>query len=233
MPPRSMTPPQSFAVQPPPHPLPGPHGGFARPASAPPDPERRPASLAPLVAAPPAYEPPAPFEPSFELVKPRKRRGALWLVLGAAAAVGLFAARPWLMQQVAAATGAAADTATENAEPAPTTPLVTTSATVPVSNSDAASVAGSASAAPAIGIASTPPVPTNAGRAHAEEEHLVIHDTVEPSLRELAHPTPAATPVAPAPTPPPAAAPPPAPPSPPPAAKPKEVPVSDADRYGI
>jgi hypothetical protein len=233
MPPRSMTPPQSFAVQPPAQPLPGAHGGFARPASAPPEPERRPASLAPLVAAPTAYEPPAPLEPSFELVKPRKRRGALWLVLGAAAAVGLFAARPWLMQQVAAATGAAADTATENAEPAPTTPLVTTSATVPVSNPDIASAAGSASAAPAIGIASTPPVPTNAGHTRAEEEHIVIHDTVEPSLRELAHPTPAA----PAPTPPPAAAPPPAPPSPPPspppAAKPKEVPVSDADRYGI
>ncbi|HVY25031.1 MAG TPA: protein kinase [Polyangiaceae bacterium] len=235
MPPRSITPPQSFAVQPTAQSLPSAHGGFARPASAPPEPNRRAASLAPLVAAPVAYEPPAPLEPSFELVKPRKRRGALWLVLGAAAAVGLFAARPWLMQQVAAATGAAADTATENGEPAPTTPLVTSSATIPVTRT--APSASDASAAPAIGIASTPPVPTNAGRARAGEDHIVIHDTVEPSLRELAHPTPAATPAAPAPMPPPAAAPPPAPPSPPPspppAARPKEVPVSDADRYGI
>lgn len=233
MPPRSMTPPQSFAVHPSAQPMPEAHGGFARPASAPPQPlaERRAASLAPLVAAPVAYEPAAPIEPSFELVKPRKRRGALWLLLGAAVAAGIFAARPWLMQQVAAATGSAADTATENAEPAPTTPLVTTSATAAVGNADVAPAASSAPAA--VGIASTPAAPSTPRGRGAAEEHIVIHDTVEPSLRELAHPTP----VAPTPTPPPAAAPPPPPasppPSPPPAAKPKEVPVSDADRYGI
>lgn len=234
MPPRSVTPPQSFAVHPSAQPLPDAHGGFAPPASARPEPERRAASFAPSVAAPVAYEPPTPFEPSFELVKPRKRRGALWLLLGAAAAAGLFAARPWLMQQVAAATGTAADTATENAEPAPTTPIVTSSATIPTERTEAAPSASTDSAqAAAVGIASTPAAPSVPRNHGAAEEHLVIHDTVEPSLRELAHPTPAA----PAPTPPPAAAPPPAPPtpppSPPPAAKPKEVPVSDADRYGI
>jgi hypothetical protein len=197
-------------------------------------------SLAPLVAAP-AERAPAPLaEPSFELVKPRKRRGALWLVLGAAAAIGVFAARPWLARQVAAATGMWPETATDAVEPAPTTPLITTSATVSPATTatDNADATPSATSLP-VGIASTPAVPSTKepGRSRAPAEaHVVIHDTVDPSLRELAHPKELPPAAAPAPTPPPAA-PPPAPPtppaSPPPAAKPKDVPVSDADRYGI
>lgn len=186
-----------------------------------------------IASAPPAAfaeraDSPAPLvaEPSFELVRPRKGRAALWLVLGAAAAVGLFAARPWLAQQVAAATGADTtvpvhDESQPQAAQSPTTPK--------------AGVEVSASA-PAISIASTPPAPsskTNAARTFGgpREEHVVIHDRLEP---DVSPPTPA-EPVA-APEPPkkePAAEPPPAPVVAPPAPKPKPVPVSDADRYGI
>jgi serine/threonine protein kinase len=51
------------------------------PASAPAESRRAP-SLAPLVAAHPLRAPAVPAEPSFELVRPRKRRGVLWLGLG-------------------------------------------------------------------------------------------------------------------------------------------------------
>ncbi|MDF3072266.1 MAG: serine/threonine protein kinase, partial [Polyangiaceae bacterium] len=57
------------------------------------------ASLSPLVAARPAPMPLIAVEPSFELLRPRRGRGVLWLLLGAGTAIGLFAARPWLAAQ--------------------------------------------------------------------------------------------------------------------------------------
>lgn len=254
MPPRSMTPPQSFAApqQPlsverrpygsiPPQPLPSARPPAAASASPPRDTTRG-VSLAPLVAAP-ATRAPAPLaEPSFELVTPRKRRGALWLVLGAAAAIGIFAARPWLARQVAAATGMWPETAVDAVEPAPTTPVITTTGSLPgaiPSADDGGAVPSANATALPVGIASTPAVPSAPparGRAPAEA-HVVIHDVVDPSIRELARPKEPPAVAAPAPTRPPAAAEPPAPTTPPapppPPAKPKEVPVSDADRYGI
>ena len=209
------------------------------PASAPapqsaPVESRRAVSLSPLVAAE-APSPAAAVEPSFELMRPRKRRGALWLVLGAAAAIGVFAARPWLARQVATATGALPDNAAENADQNAhaSSPAVQPAGTVPLTS------ATSSSTQRVLGIASTPAVPSAPvrGRSGPREEHVVIQDTIAPEIKEMAasrppvvehkpEPVPAAQPVAP-PTPP-------APPaSPAPTPKPKQVPVSDADRYGI
>jgi hypothetical protein len=91
-----------------------------------------------------------------------------------------------------------------------------------------------------VSIASTPPAPSAPSarpNLSQHEEHVVIHDSVEPSVNEVATPTPVATPPAPVAAPPAAPAPPPpkepAPASAPPAPKTKPVPVSDADRYGI
>ncbi|MES1188607.1 MAG: protein kinase [Myxococcales bacterium] len=190
---------------------------------------RRAPSLSPLVAAPTAPAPNAVLEPSFELVRPRKRRGALWLLLGAAVAIGAFAARPWLARQVAAATGALPDNAGTPLDTAPSAPLA------PTAGNGAVAPAESGSAPRVVGIASTPAMPSaRAPRAHGgtREEHVVIHDSLEPQVSEPARPAPTPEPTpttAPAPV---------APPSPPPAApspapKPKSVPVSDADRYGI
>jgi serine/threonine protein kinase len=194
---------------------------------------RRAASLSPLVAARPAAErTPAAVEPSFELVRPRRRKGALWLVLGAAVAIALFAARPWLARQVVSATGAMPDNGVSNAvtdaaqnqhlgAPPPSTSVV----------------AAAASEAPrAVGIASTPAMPSSPVQLHGHgprEEHVVIHDSVEPSVSARATSAPAERKPEPAPpTPPPPAreAPPPPAPAPP---KTKPAPVSDADRYGI
>jgi len=199
------------------------------PASVPAESRRAP-SLSPLVAAPTAPAPNAVPEPSFELVRPRRRRGALWLLLGAGVAIGAFAARPWLARQVAAATGALPDNAGTPLDTAPSAPLASTAgngAVAPAESGSAPRVV--------VGIASTPAMPSaRAPRAHggAREEHVVIHDSLEPQVSEPARPTPTPEPAptsAPAPV---------APPSPPPAApspapKPKSVPVSDADRYGI
>jgi hypothetical protein len=186
------------------------------------------------MVAGPAREPqPTIAEPSFELTRPRKRHGAVWLVLGAAVAIGLFAARPWLARQVAAATGALPDNAAANIEPPP----VATAAPLPSS-----SVAPPPSTPVAVGIASTPPMPSAQGGATptslgAREEHVVIHDSVEPSVNDRASPSPVTTQPPPVVAPPPAPVPPapkePAPASAPPTPKPKSVPVSDADRYGI
>jgi hypothetical protein len=193
---------------------------------------RRAPSLAPLVAAPATPAPNAVPEPSFELVRPRKRRGALWLLLGAGVAIGAFAARPWLARQVAAATGALPDNASAPIETAPSAPLA------PTASNGALAPAESGNAPRlVVGIASTPAMPsarTPRARAGAREEHVVIHDSLEPQVSEPARPTPAPTPeptAAPAPAAPPSPSP--AAPSPSPAAKPKSVPVSDADRYGI
>lgn len=207
------------------------------PAAAPVE-SRRAVSLSPFVAAEPSPAPLPVAEPSFELVRPRKSRAALWLLLGAAVAVGGFAARPWLARQVAAASGAFPDNAASNADSAASLP----SPLAPVTATATSSVAGSAeapsnSARVVVGIASTPAAPsastTAAPRSVAREEHVVIHDRVEPRVSE---------PVAPAPVPhepePPAAPAPVTPPAPPaatpaPTPKPKSVPVSDADQYGI
>jgi serine/threonine protein kinase len=189
---------------------------------------RRAASLSPLVAAGPEPHTPLTAEPSFELTRPRKGRGALWLLLGACVAIGVFAARPWLARQVAAATGALPDNAAANLDAPPNAPVT------PPTTSAAANTALEPSNAPrAVGIASTPAAPSAAAHAahgRGGEEHVVIHDSVEPVVTPPAAPTPVER------KPEPVAAPPaaPAPPTPPPAApKPKPVPVSDADRYGI
>jgi hypothetical protein len=200
------------------------------PPSAVPSESRRAASLSPFIAAP---EPVAIPEPSFELVRPRKSRGALWLLLGAAVAIGVFAARPWLARQVAAATGAFPDNVNVNvdATPSPAAPTGTpSSVTAAPSASDEARLV--------VGIASTPPAPPSSaprGRASPREEHVIIHDRLEPEVREPAAPTPTSRPPEPTATAAPAPVAPPSPPpaSPPPTPKPKSVPVSDADRYGI
>ena len=172
------------------------------------------------------FSSPPLVDPRFELVRPRKTRGALWLALGAAAAVGIFAARPWLARQVAAATGTMPfTTPTEPAEPA--------AAALPAlpAGEIATEPSPSSLPAPAIAIASTPAAPEPleprrrvAGRA---EPHVVIDDRLQ-----LEPPTPAPTPAPVENTPEPVVEPPP-PPPPPPAPKPKAPPVSDADRYGI
>jgi hypothetical protein len=229
---------------PPPAPLPPPAAASAPPPAflhaqvrpSVPVESRRAPSLSPLIAAPAREPQPTVAEPSFELTRARKGRGAVWLVLGAVAAIGLFAARPWLARQVAAATGALPDNAATNLDraAAPTPPQ-------PSANANAAPEM-SAAPASAVGIASTPPMPSAQGGAAqhgggSREEHIVIHDSVEPSVNEGASPTPIATPPAPVAAPPAAPAPPapkePAPASPPATRKSKEVPVSDADRYGI
>lgn len=232
-PPRSITPagppPRLTASTPPPTSAPG--------LQAAPAESRRAVSLSPLVAAP-TPAPVATAEPSFELMRPRKRHGALWLVLGAAVAVGVFAARPWLARQVALATGALPDNAASNAD---ASARANNAAAPPAAAGDIPLTSATTSSTQrVVGIASTPAVPSTTavrGRSGPREEHVVIQDTIAPEIKELAasrppavehkpEPTPVATPVAP-PTPP-------APPaSPAPTPKPKQVPVSDADRYGI
>lgn len=188
-------------------------------------------AIAPSVRVP--VEAPLVAEPSFELMRPRKRRGALWLLLGAAVAIGLFAARPWLAQQIAIATGSG-EQATKDGSEATQNAAALTTGTRAAPSADAPTAGG----APAIGIASTPATPRDrsptASRGAAREEHVVIHDRLEPELSPPAPATPAPPPEPPKSEP--AVEPPPAPPAPPPpapAAKPKQVPVSDADRYGI
>lgn len=167
-------------------------------------------------------------EPSFELVRPRRRHGALWLVLGAAAAIGLFAARPWLAQQLLTATGGLP-------AGAPVEPEGTPSA-VPALSAGASIVSETSvpSATKAVGIASTPASPgsvRSGPRSGAlREEHVVIHDTIDPSIQKLRAPAETSKPEA-APEPPPPAAAPPQPPEPP--AKSKPAPLGDGDRYGI
>lgn len=191
---------------------------------------RRGASLSPLVAA---YGEPGSSvaEPSFELVRPRKRRAALWLVLGACVAVAVFAARPWLARQVAAATGALPDNATPNIDAPPSPPLAAPVAT------GISSAELETSPPHAVGIASTPASPSSTStptRGHAEPaEHITIHDRVEPLATVPAPPPPAEHQSEPVAAPPPAAAPPPPPPQPPATPKTKPPPVSDADQYGI
>jgi Protein tyrosine and serine/threonine kinase len=225
---RSVTPagppPQLTASSPPPAWAPAPQSAHVESGRA--------VSLSPLVAAP-TPAPVATVEPAFELMRPRKRRGALWLVLGAATAIGLFAARPWLARQVALATGGLPDNAglkahadSAAAQPSAAGAIPLTSATI-------------SSAQRVVGIASTPAVPSAPavrGRGGRREEHVVIQDTIAPEIKELAAGRPPVVEHKPEPTPAATAEPtkpPPAPASPPPTPKSKPVPVSDADRYGI
>jgi hypothetical protein len=192
-------------------------------------------SLSPLIAAEPSTARLPVVEPSFELVRPRKSRAALWLLLGGAVAIGAFAARPWLARQVAAATGAYPDNASI-AETATSLPNPPAPDAAPGSLSGPEAVPSS-SARVVVGIASTPAVPSALpappSRGGARERHVVIHDSVEPRVREPATPAPGQhkpePPAAPTTVTPPT--PPAAPPAPTP--KPKSVPVSDADQYGI
>jgi serine/threonine-protein kinase len=197
----------------------------------------RPPTLAPMVAPRPAPGD-GGVEPSFELVTPRKRRSGIWLALGAAAAVSVFAARPWLARQVAAATGAIDSPASTYQEP-PRSELEAPHATT-------ATIAPTAAPTDQpVGISSTPPSPTDREGPRPrlqrrEQQQLGQHEaSPHPSpptaeRRAEAHNPP---PAAPAPIEPKAATPaaeePPPPPPPPPAPKPKAVPTSEADRYGI
>jgi serine/threonine protein kinase len=186
--------------------------------------------LAPASAVriPAAAVAPVVAEPSFELVRPRKRHGAVWLVLGAAVAIGLFAARPWLEQQVATATGSGEPKTKQDSE-------ATRNAAALATPTGASRDADAASAS-AIGIASTPPTPSaqkapSPARGAPREERVVTHDRLLP---DVTPPAPALSPASPEPPKEePAVEPPPPPPPPPPAPKPKQAPVSDADRYGI
>jgi hypothetical protein len=167
-------------------------------------------------------------------MSPRKSRAPLWLLLGAAVAIGAFAARPWLARQVAAVVGDLPGNGASNVEPPPLPAAVSP----PPSVSAAPAPSSPPDAPSAIGIASTPASPSAPSSSSAagprrggeREEHIVIHDRVEPEVSQPATPVPERKPE-PVAVPPPAAAPP-APP-PPAAPKPKQVPVSDADRYGI
>ena len=204
-------------ITPPPVPMPARPAEVVRPVGA---------SLSPLVAARAEPQTPIAAEPSFELMRPRKSRGALWLLLGACVAIGVFAARPWLARQVAAATGALPDNAATNVDAPPNAAVAP-----PPANAAPTATPEPSSAPRAVGIASTPAAPSATTHTpHGREEHIVIHDGVEP----LVTPPPAPTPVERKPEPVTAPPPTPAPPTPPPAApKPKPAPVSDADRYGI
>lgn len=189
-------------------------------------------ALSPVVAPRPTPSPLVVPEPSFELVRPRKSRGALWLVLGAAFAIGVFAARPWLSEQLAAAIGSLPDNAAASNDVADgDAPPKAASVAAPPSNT--ANGEAPAPSARLVGIASTPASPTAAGALRVRsrhEEHVVIHDSVEPEVAEPARPAAAEpkveAPVAPAPAPTVPAAPAATP-------KPKTPPVSEADRYGI
>jgi hypothetical protein len=196
-------------------------------ASAPPPPPHLP--VAPRIVVPAAPARIAALDDSFEQLRPRKRRGGLWLLLGAAVAVGLFAARPWLARQIAGTdVGAATDPTGRKLDTAQL------GATPPLSPSSVDPPAAAPSVdAPALRIASAPasPAPSAAPRAVGRRrERVVTRETVDPSLDQP--PPPAAEPEPePAATSEPVAAPPPEEPPPPPPPPPK--PVSDADRYGI
>jgi serine/threonine protein kinase len=182
----------------------------------------RAASLSPFVAAKPSEAPPSIAEPSFELVRPRKSRAAWWLLLGAAAAIGAFAARPWLARQVAAATGGFPDNAASNADlSTDLPPAQATTSTIRDPEGTA-----STSARVVVGIASTPAVPS--ASTAQPPRGVVLRDRVPPRVNQPVAPVPRQPELPAAP-----AAPPPPPAAPPPTPKPKSVPVSDADEYGI
>lgn len=198
-------------------------------------PSPRGASFSPLVTAPRNEEPYG----AVEVAPPRRKRGALWLGIGAALAVGLFAARPWLARQVAAATGALPDRIAPNAQQSE--PLTATQPLAATERPDRNEPEAAASAPPAaVGIASTPAVPperparwqrSRAGRPSVTDDREPLN--AEPAPEETV-PEPISAPLPePEPTPPAAEEPPPAPvPPPPPPPKPK-LPPSDPDRYGI
>lgn len=201
----------------------------------------RPASLAPLVAAPPGRPSVGAAEPSFELVRPRRRRGVGWLLLAAAAVIPLFAARPWLRRQVAPASDGQAEAAAAKTE------ARTLAAAPSVASGNAPAAPASSTPSSAIGIAATPPSPATEAARLRPTEGEARAPLEPPAARQqsagapkLTRATPqrevgARTPPPAAPAPPPAApAPPPAAPSPPPPpSRPKSAPVSEADRYGI
>jgi eukaryotic-like serine/threonine-protein kinase len=207
---------------------------FPPPVTAPPpglrkEPESRQApSLSPLVAARPLAPSVAIDEPSFELLRPRKRRAALWLVLGAAAAVALFAVRPWLL-----APDLTEPRGDASAQPGPGesvgSPAGVREPSVIVSNENKPQPPRPRDVAPR--PASTAGARSQARPRSGREEHVVIHDTVDPSIEALRQPPGAATPEVPSVPPPPPA---PLAPEPAPApSKTKPAPASDADRYGI
>jgi hypothetical protein len=188
---------------------------------------RMPSSAPPLAAAPRKYTHEA-FDPSYELMRPRRSGTVILVVLGAAVAgIGFFVVRPWLAQRAAAESAAIApsDAAQAVAPHVPPQPSAAISPDPPSPPSAAPTVSASAppSVAPAARVAS------GRGRA-ARDEHVAVHDSPEPVPQEISAPPPEPPP-APEPTSAPEPAATPEPPPPPPAPKPK--PLSDADRYGI
>jgi len=197
---------------------------------------------APHQSQPPRSQPPrapATFEPSFDLVYPHppKRRGIWWLLLAAViVGGGLFAARPWLTRQVAAADGAAPPVAAAKPTPAPVDPAPPPPASSPAeAKADAPAPAPSSAEPPS---SATSPAPASArgapARGHASRGAArgSLRDEAAPSAPEPVAPTPAPAAPEPVKAPEPAATPEPPPPPPPPPPKPKP-PVSDADQYGI
>ena len=179
----------------------------------------RAASLAPLVAARPTHA--ALDEPEFELRKPRKGRGMLWLMLGASVAVAGLALRPWLAEKLAAPLGvpAAAERlpkAAPTTHEAPSSSAAMTAAAPQPSNTR-----------PAVGIASTPAspedalgVPSHAPLSARPEARVTPRNNPKPEPRPQ---PPGANVAKPEPTPIPAKTVP----------APKALPVSEAERYGI
>lgn len=214
--------PLSFPPPPPNPPPPNPPPTYRPPTEAP-----RSASLSPLIAA----EPTTPIslsmsEPRFELTRPRKSRAGFWLLFGAAAAIGAFAARPWLSQRLASSSQEGSQPAAHGALEPPGAPIVTTASVSPLASAEGAHGG--------VGLAETPPSPSATSRPawRPRGKHVIIEDTVDPSIEKLRAPTEAEKPAPPPAEP--AAAPPPPPPEPPPE-PPKSKPAggSDADRYGI
>lgn len=190
---------------------------------------RMPSSAPPIAATPRKYSHEA-FDPSYELMRPRRSGTIIFLVLGAAVAgIGFFVVRPWLAQRAATENAAVAPVEADPAaapRPAPPPSVAAVSVDPPSPPPSAAprdSGGVPSSAAPAARVAS------GRGRATREEHGGPVHDTPEPVPQETAAPPPEPPPAPePIPTPEPAAT-----PEPPPPPPPKPKPTSDADRYGI
>ncbi|HWZ90373.1 MAG TPA: protein kinase, partial [Polyangiaceae bacterium] len=188
-------------------------------------------SLSPLVAA---RLPQVGETESSGPARPRKRHAAVWLVVVAAAAAGVFAARPWLIQRITAATRTPDADAAHDAFVA----LPTAAATPSVSSSSAAAEPSSIPA-PLVGSAASASEPSDAALlkpalAQPADKDSALRHGLEPKASTPVPPTPASAPhldkrpeATPQLTPPPAEAVPARP------AAPKPAPASDATRYGI
>lgn len=160
--------------------------GVGRPA-----PSSRPAaSLSPVVTARAVPSPALIPEPTFDLLRPRRRKGAWWVLAGAAAAIALFAARSWLSEQLTASAASPVPEAAPPVEVGPA-PLGSGLASSPADPSGKAAPARKPGTPPA-----SPAARPNRPRG-AREEHVVIQDTIDPSIQALREVPSQAAPVAP------------------------------------